>query len=257
VKVAIAGATGRTGGEVVAEARDRGHTVVPLSRDPTGDQRDVADLPAALADADALVDFTVPEATVEHAAAAAAAGVPLVVGTTGFDDEGIAALADAAESVPVCRASNFAKGVQALERVVRAGVAALPEYDVELTETHHDGKRDAPSGTALTLLDAVDEARADATDGHDGADPGSPSTPLDRTYGREGEHLRAADEVGVHVRRAGTVRGEHEVLLAGDDEVLTLTHRAESRRVFAAGAVDAAERLAGRDPGRYDFSELL
>ena len=255
MRVAVAGATGRTGGEVVAEARDRGYAVVPLSRDPTGDQRDVAELPSALADVDALVDFTVPEATVEHAATAAEAGVPLVVGTTGFDDDGLAALADAAESIPVCRASNFAKGVQALERVVRAGVAALPEYDVELTETHHNGKRDAPSGTAVTLLDAIDGARADAATGGDG-DGDSPE-PLDRTYGREGEHLRADDEVGVHVRRAGTVRGEHEVLLAGDDEVLTLTHRAESRRVFAAGAVDAAERLADRDPGRYDFSELL
>jgi len=256
VRVAVAGATGRTGGEVVAELRERGHDAVPLSRDPTGDQRDLADLPAVLADTDALVDFTVPAATIEHAAAAADAGVPLVVGTTGFDDEDLAALAEAAESVPLCRASNFAKGVQALERVVRAGVAALPEYDVELTETHHDGKRDAPSGTALTLLDAIDDARADAGSGGNGDDNGAPA-PLDRTYGREGDHLRADDEVGVHVRRAGTVRGEHEVLLAGDDEILTLTHRAESRRVFAAGAVDAAERLAGRDPGSYDFSELL
>lgn len=242
MRVAVAGATGRTGGEVVAEARDRGHAVVPLSRDPTGDQRDVADLDAVLAEADALVDFTVPEATVEHARAAAAAGVPLVVGTTGFDDDGLDALEAAGESTPLLRASNFAKGVHALERVVRAGVAALPEYDAELTETHHAGKRDAPSGTALTLLDAVDEARGEA---------------LDRTHGREGEHLRDDAEVGVHVRRAGTVRGEHELLLAGDDEVLTLTHRAESRRVFAAGAVDAAEWLRDREPGTYDFTEVL
>jgi 4-hydroxy-tetrahydrodipicolinate reductase len=242
VNVAVAGATGRTGGEVVAEARDRGHAVVPLSRDPTGDQRDRDELDAVLEEADALVDFTVPEATVEHARAAARAGVPLVVGTTGFDEDGLAALVTASESTAVLRASNFAKGVHALERVVRAGVAALPDYDVELTDTHHNGKRDAPSGTALTLLDAVDEARGEA---------------LERTHGREGEHLRAEDEVGVHVRRAGTVRGEHELLLAGDDEVLTLTHRAESRRVFAAGAVDAAEWLRDRDPGSYEFSEVL
>jgi 4-hydroxy-tetrahydrodipicolinate reductase len=217
VRIAVAGATGRTGNEVANEASDRGHEVVPLSRTPEGDQRDVADLSAVLADANALVDFTVPEATVEHAHAAA-------------------------EAVPVLKASNFAKGVQALRRVVRAGVAALPDYDVELTDTHHNGKRDAPSGTALTLLEDIDEARGEE---------------LDRTYGREGEHERASDEVGVHVRRAGNVRGEHEVLLAGDDEILTLTHRAESRRVFAAGAVDAAERLAGRDPGFYDFSDVV
>ena len=140
------------------------------------------------------------------------------------------------------KASNFARGVQALLRVVEAGVEALPDYDVELTETHHSGKRDAPSGTAKTLLSAVDEARGEA---------------LDRTHGREGEHRRAESEVGVHVRRAGTVRGEHELLLAGNDEALTLSHRAESRRVFAAGAVDAAEWLAGRDPGWYEFGDVL
>jgi 4-hydroxy-tetrahydrodipicolinate reductase len=184
----------------------------------------------------------VPEATVEHAAVAAETAVPLVVGTTGFDDDGLAALADAAREIPVLRASNFAKGVHALRDIVQAGVEALPEYDIELTETHHNGKRDAPSGTALTLLDDIDDARG---------------TTLDRTHGREGEHERAPAEVGVHVRRAGNVRGEHEVLLAGNDEVVTLTHRAESRRVFAAGAVDAAEALAGRPAGEYDFPDVL
>ena len=249
MRIAVAGATGRTGSEIADEAAERGHEVVPLSRTPEGDQRDVAELPAVLDAADALVDFTVPEATVDHARAAAEAGVPLVVGTTGFDDAQSDALDAAAEGTPVLQAANFAKGVQALRRVVRAGVAALPGYDVELTDTHHDGKRDAPSGTALTLLEDIDAAREDI-DGAQGEE-------LDRTYGREGEHERAPEEVGVHVRRAGNVRGEHEVLLAGDDEILTLTHRAESRRVFAAGAVDAAERLAGRDPGRYDFAEIL
>ncbi|WP_255197042.1 4-hydroxy-tetrahydrodipicolinate reductase [Halorarius litoreus] len=243
MRVAVAGATGRTGGEVVAEADERGHAVLALSREPTDEQRDLADLPAILRDeASVLVDFTVPGATVEHARIAAETGTPIVIGTTGFDDAQLDALDDAAAEVPILRASNFAKGVQALLRVVRAGVEALPEYDVEVTETHHHGKRDAPSGTATTVLDEIDSARGDA---------------LDRVYGREGNHVREQSEVGVHVRRAGTVRGEHEVMLAGDDEVLTLTHRAESRRVFAAGAVDAAEWLVDRDPGRYDFTEVL
>ena len=244
MKVAVAGATGRTGSESVAELRDRDHDVLALSRDPTGGQRDIGDLATVLTetDLDALIDFTVPEATVEHAAVAAETAVPLVVGTTGFDNDGLAALADAAREIPVLRASNFAKGVHALRDIVQAGVEALPEYDIELTETHHNGKRDAPSGTALTLLDDIDDARG---------------TTLDRTHGREGEHERAPAEVGVHVRRAGNVRGEHEVLLAGNDEVVTLTHRAESRRVFAAGAVDAAEALAGRPAGEYDFPDVL
>ena len=244
MKIAVAGATGRTGSAIVTELRERDHDVLALSRDPTGDQRDVGDLATVLTETgpDALIDFTVPEATIEHAEIAAETATPLVVGTTGFDDDGLAALADAAREIPVLRASNFAKGVHALREIVQAGVKTLPEYDIELTETHHNGKRDAPSGTALTLLDDIDDAR---------------ETDLDRTHGREGEHERAPEEVGVHVRRAGNVRGEHEVLLAGNDEVLSLTHRAESRRVFAAGAVDAAEALAGRPAGEYDFPDVL
>lgn len=259
MRIAVAGATGRTGREVVAEAGDRGHEVVALSRTPTGGQRDVADLPVVLGDdTDALVDFTVPRATVEHARAAAETGTPLVVGTTGFDEQGADALREVAESVPVLKAANFAKGVQVLRRVVREAVDALPGYDVELTETHHAGKRDAPSGTAKTLLDDVDAARRDDVDvvGENDADAAR-TDELERVHGREGTHEREDGEVGVHVRRAGTVRGEHEVLLAGDDEVLTLAHRAESRRVFAAGALDAAEWLVGRAPGYYDFAEVV
>lgn len=252
MRLVVIGATGRTGSEIVAEASGRGHDVVGVaqSEDEVEDVRVYPneELPALLegdADhepADVAIDFTVPDATREYARMAADAGVPYVVGTTGFADAGMEVLREASESIPVLKASNFARGVQALLRVVEAGVEALPEYDVELTETHHNGKRDAPSGTANTILDVVDEAREDA---------------LDRTHGREGEHLREDDEVGVHVRRAGTVRGEHELLLAGNDEVLTLSHRAESRRVFAAGAVDAAEWLVGEPAGWYDFQDVL
>jgi 4-hydroxy-tetrahydrodipicolinate reductase len=247
MRVIVIGATGRTGSEVVAEAGDRGHDVAGVATaEATVDGVDVvppAELPGLLEDADAVVDFTVPEATREYADAVAAAGVPYVVGTTGFDAEGVADLRAASESVPVLKAANFARGVQALLEVVETGVEALPGYDAEVTETHHAGKRDAPSGTAETVLDVVERARE--------------ATETDRVHGREGRHRREDDEVGVHVRRAGTVRGEHELLLAGNDEVLTLTHRAESRRVFAAGAVDAAEYLAGRAPGWYEFADVL
>jgi 4-hydroxy-tetrahydrodipicolinate reductase len=246
MKLVVIGATGRTGGEIVAEAGGRDHDVVGVatSSDTVEDVRVYPneELPELLADADAAIDFTVPEASREYATAVADAGVPYVVGTTGFGEDGLAALREASERVPVLKASNFARGVQALLAAVEAGVEALEGYDVELTETHHSGKRDAPSGTANTILETVDEAR-----GED----------LVRTHGREGEHLREDSEVGVHVRRAGTVRGEHELLVAGNDEVLTLTHRAESRRVFAAGAVDAAEWIAGKEPGWYDFEDVL
>ena len=246
MKLVVIGATGRTGGEIVSEADERGHDVVGIARESgTIDGvsvRPSEELSEVLTDADAAIDFTVPEAMRAHVESAVEAGVPYVVGTTGFDGAGLERLRDASKSTAVLKASNFARGVQALLRLVEAGVEALPEYDIELTETHHSGKRDAPSGTANTILDTVDSTRGEK---------------LDRTHGREGEHRREDSEVGVHVRRAGTVRGEHELMLAGNDEIVTVTHRAESRHVFAAGAVDAAEWLAGRSPGWYEFGDVL
>ncbi len=246
MKLVVIGATGRTGREIVVEADERGHDVVGVATasDSVGDVdvRPNDELPELLEDADAVIDFSLPEASRDLATTVAEAGVPYVVGTTGFEESGLDALREASERTAVLKASNFARGVQALLAAVEAGVEALPGYDIELVETHHKGKRDAPSGTANTILDAVDDARGEE---------------LDRTYGREGEHLREENEIGVHVRRAGTVPGEHELLVAGNGETLSLTHRAESRRVFAAGAVDAAEWLAGKEPGWYEFGDVL
>jgi 4-hydroxy-tetrahydrodipicolinate reductase len=241
------------GREVLAAAagRDDVEVALAVNRSPVeGDEVEgvpvepAADLPALLRarDPDVLVDFTGPAASVEYVSACAEAGVAAVVGTTGFDDDRLAALRRAGDETAVLKATNFARGVAALRNALREAVAALPRYDVELTETHHNGKRDAPSGTAKTLLDDVDEARGEA---------------LDRVHGREGDQPRTPGEVGVHARRAGDVAGEHEVLLAGNRETVTLTHRAGDRGVFAAGALDAAAWLAGRDPGWYDFAEVL
>jgi len=249
IGVAVTGAGGHMGREVIEAATDREEMAVVLavnrtSVDPVAghEVEDEADLPRLLAerDPDVLVDFTLPDPSTRYVEACADAGVAAVVGTTGFSDSQLEVLADAAESVPVLRASNFARGVMALRRAIREAVAALPEYDAELTETHHNRKRDAPSGTALTILEDVDEAREEAAD---------------RVHGREGEQPREDGEVGVHARRAGDVTGEHELLLAGNHEVLTLTHRAESRGVFAEGALDAADWLVGRPAGEYDFED--
>ncbi|MFD1684701.1 4-hydroxy-tetrahydrodipicolinate reductase [Halobellus litoreus] len=256
--VAITGASGRMGGELLdaAAVHDDVGFVLAASRTPesvpSGDAPGApdevvvdADLGAALDeyDADVLVDFTVPDASLDYLRAAADNGVAVVVGTTGYDDEGAETLDAVADEVPFLRASNFSRGVAALRRAVREAVAALPGYDIEVTETHHNGKRDAPSGTALTILDDIDDARQNQD--------------ADRVHGRVGEQPREGDEIGVHARRAGDVTGEHEVLLAGNEEVLELTHRAGSRGIFAAGALDAAVWLAGRDAGRYDFDEVL
>ena len=249
-RVAVTGAGGRMGREVLSAAADRDdvEVVLAVNRTPVDDVagygvEDAADLPDLLADRDpdALVDFTGPESSTEYVATCAEAGVAAVVGTTGFDDDQRDALDAAGEQVPVLRAANFSRGVAALRRAVREAVAALPGYDAEVTETHHNGKRDAPSGTANTILDDIDDVRGTA----------------ERVHGRDGDQPREGDEIGVHARRAGDVTGEHEVLLAGNHELLSLTHRAGSRGVFAAGALDAATWLAGRDPGRYEFTDVI
>ncbi|WP_137283456.1 4-hydroxy-tetrahydrodipicolinate reductase [Halorussus salinisoli] len=254
VSVAVTGATGQMGRAVLdaASAREDVDVAFAVNRDSDGEEV-VAGVPVEptrefdqlLADhnPDVVVDFTGPASSQNYVAVAAEAGVASVVGTTGFDDEGEAALRELAEYAPVLKASNFGRGVQALLSAVEAAVADLPGYDVEVTETHHNRKRDAPSGTANAILDRIEDAREDDAS--------------ERVHGREGEAPREEGEIGVHARRAGSVTGEHEVLLAGNHEEVRLTHRAEDRGVFAEGALDAAVWLAGRDPGWYDFADVV
>jgi len=246
-RVAVNGAAGRMGRTVIETATDRDDVdvVVGIGTEAgeVGSVPVVAeDVAGALAanDVDVVVDFAVPEATLSVADACVEAGVGLVVGTTGFDDDGLAALDTAAESVPLLKATNFSRGIQVLQRTVREAVRALDEYDLELLESHHNGKVDAPSGTAKSLLEVVQSERD-----------------VEPVYGREGHAPRDEDEIGVFARRAGDIRGEHELVLAGNDEVVSLSHRAEDRAVFAAGALDAAAWLAGRDAGRYDFGTVV
>jgi 4-hydroxy-tetrahydrodipicolinate reductase len=207
-------------------------------------------------DVDVLVDFTAPGASVEYVAACADAEVAVVVGTTGFTDDEEATLRRASDSVPVLKASNFSRGIAALRRAVSEAVAALPDFDVEVTETHHNGKRDAPSGTANTIVDDIDELRSSAHQTSSG-DVGGVRGGQPRVHGREGDQPREAGEIGVHARRAGGIPGEHDVLLGGAHEYLTLSHTALDRGVFADGALDAAVWLSGREAGWYDFGAVI
>jgi len=250
--IAVTGAAGRMGREVLAAAaaREEIEVAFAVNRTPVDElisgvviesNDNFAEL-LADHDPDVVVDFTGPESATEYANACADVGVALVTGTTGFDDDGLDALETASESTAVLKASNFSRGVAALRLAVQEATAALPDADIELTETHHNAKRDAPSGTAKTLLDDIEDVRDDLND---------------RVHGREGEAPRDDDEIGVHARRAGDIAGEHEVLLGGSNETLSLTHRAGDRSIFAEGALDAAEWLARQEPGWYDFFEVI
>ena len=250
MNIGVSGAAGRMGRTVVETAANRDDVDVAfgIGVDTSADAGVPLVAPDGTADAiaehdpAAIVDFTVPESTADLAEACAAEGVSLVVGTTGLEENHLSVVQEASGATPVLKATNFSRGIQAFLRALEPVLEALPGYDLELLETHHNGKRDAPSGTAKTILETVAEHRD-----------------FETVYGREGIQPReeGEGEVGVMVRRAGNVRGEHEVIVADNDEVLTLAHRAEDRAVFAAGALDAAVWLADRDPGWYTFGDVI
>ncbi len=240
--IVVTGASGKLGTAIRDAADERDIETIACSRsldggiDPPELERHLDTHPAT-----AVIDVSVPERTDEVIDACVETETPLVIGTTGFDPDAAERFDCASQQIPLLKASNFARGVHALEILVREAVNSLESYDIELTETHHNRKRDAPSGTAKRLLETIDGERELG----------------ERVFGREGHQPRSDGEIGVHVRRAGSIHGEHEILLAGNDEILTITHRAESRRVFAAGALDSALWLADRPAGRYEFSEVV
>jgi 4-hydroxy-tetrahydrodipicolinate reductase len=262
VRIALAGVSGRMGRALLeAVAADADVTLCaaldrlgsPLVGQDAGaawgatSGVKVADQPgAALLGAQALIDFTRPEATFGYLDACAAAGVPLVIGTTGFDDAGKARIAAAAQRIPLLFAPNMSVGVNLLMKLAELAAQVLHDgYDVEIIEAHHRHKVDAPSGTALGLGQAV--ARA-----------------LDRdlascaVYGREGViGERDPEAIGFATVRGGDIVGDHTVLFAGIGERVELTHKASSRATFAQGALRAAKWLQGRAPGLYDMRDVL
>lgn len=192
--------------------------------------------------ADAVLDFSRPETLPEVASYVRRTGTPLLSGTTGFTAAQLRQLEGLGAYVPVLWAANFSLGMAVLYRALREVSGVLkPDFDVELTETHHNQKEDAPSGSARLLLEAIDprhEARL--------------------VYGREGNTgKRDRREIGVHALRGGTVAGTHSVHFFGPDEELEFTHRAASRQIFVNGALHMARLLPGKPNGVYDLQKIL
>jgi 4-hydroxy-tetrahydrodipicolinate reductase len=204
-----------------------------------------ADVPAAGA-ADVWIDFTVPAATAGYCEAAVAAGASLVIGTTGLSAEERGAIERAAKKIPVVFAANYSVGINVMLKLIADAAQTLGSaYDLEIVETHHRAKRDAPSGTALRLAEALAEAT-----GRDLA--------TDARYERHGEiGPRPGTQIGLQTLRGGDVIGDHTVHFMGIGDRLEITHRASSRDTFAVGAVRAALWLAGRPAGLYDMRSVL
>lgn len=255
-RLAIAGIGGRMGQALVrCVAQQEGLTLVGGTERHEGSEllglpSDVTVKPnlselLATGKVQVVIDFTVAETVAEHARACADAGVGLVLGTTGIDAAGRAALQAASERIPIVAAPNFSVGVYVLARLATEATRLLGEdFDAEVLELHHRMKRDAPSGTALRLAEAVTEARGVGREVY--------RTTRDGLIG-----ARPRGELGLQTLRGGDVVGEHTVFLFGDGERVELTHRATSRDTFANGALRAARWLVGRSPGMHDLGDVL
>ena len=235
----VIGHKGRMGQALEAAIRDAGH-VLHVGVDAGGNIGPFA------AQCDVLVDFSAPDALGANLGAAKVAGKPVVVGTTGLGEEHFVMLAEAARAVPVLQSGNFSLGVTLMAHLVREAAARLgPDWDIEVLETHHRRKLDAPSGTALMLAEAAAQGRGAALSD-------LRSAPYD---GADAARKRGA--IGFAVRRSGGVIGEHEVTFGSDMEVLSLSHTALDRSVFAHGAIKAAEWAVTMPPGLYGMDDVL
>ena len=192
--------------------------------------------------ADVVIDFSRPEALAEVCSYVRRTGTPLLSGTTGLSAAQKAALESLGTSAPVLWSANFSLGVAVFVRALQAVSDVLkPDFDIEITEIHHNQKADAPSGTAKLLLEAIDPHHA-----------------LTPVYGREGNcGKRSKDEIGIHALRGGTVAGTHTVHFFGPDEEFEITHRAASRQIFVNGALHMARLLPGKPNGVYDLQKIL
>jgi 4-hydroxy-tetrahydrodipicolinate reductase len=193
---------------------------------------------------DVLIDFSAPAGLEASLGRAVTAGIPILVGTTGLDERADEQLAEAAKRIAVLRAANTSLGVAVLSDLVERAAKALgPEWDIEILEMHHRMKADSPSGTALALGKAAAAGRG---------------TPLRAERGRDGTGLKRQEgAIGFASLRGGTVAGEHDVIFAGADERLVLSHRAESRMIFARGALAAARFLVGKPAGLYSMRDVI
>lgn len=194
--------------------------------------------------ADVVIDFSSAANLDNVLGYAARTGAAVILAATGYSDEQLAKIEEAAKTIPLFKTANLSVGINLLQKLVREAAEVLGEkFDIEIIERHHNLKKDAPSGTALMLAESANEAF-----GRD----------KKYVYGREGMcGARQKAEIGIHAVRGGNIVGEHEVMFAGEDEIITISHSARSKRVFAAGAVKAAKFMCGKPAGRYTMKDVL
>lgn len=232
---------GASNKRVAALAKERGHEIagVLLLRGQSADGYPIYRPDERLPEADAVIDFSHPVLT--KALLAADTGLPLVIATTGEKEVLIERMKEKADRQPIFFSANMSYGVHILTEIVRYATSLLPAFDIEMTERHHRKKVDAPSGTLIKLYDAIASARPSVHPMHDR---------------HQAEGARTDEEIGIHSVRGGTITGDHEVLFAGHDETITIAHHAQSKDIFASGALNVAERLIHKENGYYTYDNL-
>jgi 4-hydroxy-tetrahydrodipicolinate reductase len=262
MRIAVFGAGGKVGRAIIRavgthpdtilaaalerlDSPDLGQDAGQLAGLPANGIRLTSELPAAGV-ADTWIDFTVPKATVAHVQAAVLAKASIVIGTTGLNETDKATIVDASRTIPIVLTPNFSVGVNVLLQLVADATRLLGQaYDIEIVETHHRAKRDAPSGTALRLAEAVAEASGR-------------NLTQDARYERHGDiGPRSSQEIGMQTLRGGDVAGDHTVHFLGQGDRIEITHRATSRDTFAHGAIRAALWLGKKPAGLYDMRNVL
>ncbi len=247
-KVIISGCCGRMGRVIASCILDRSDCEVVAGVDKAGEQYARFPVYTQISDvkeeADVIIDFSHPSALEGLIAYCREKGTALVVATTGYSAEQTAQIKAAAAEIPIFFSFNMSLGINLLAELAKKAVAVLgDQFDIEIVEKHHNQKIDAPSGTALMLADAINESLAED---------------YRYVYDRHSQRKkRDKKEIGMHSVRGGTIVGEHEVIFAGRDEVITLSHSAASKEVFAVGAVNAAVYMAGKPAGLYDMGSML
>ncbi len=243
MKIILVGACGKMGAEVTGIAKDQIVCGIDLSPAPLSFPV-YASLSEVKEQADVLIDFSSANRIAERLGWCRDHGVPAVLAATGYSEDDLKAVKDCSANIPVFKTGNFSLGVTLAEYVAEKAAAFLgDDFDAEVIERHHNQKKDAPSGTALMLAESVKR-------GYDANKK--------FVFGRQGmTGARSREEIGIHAVRGGTIVGEHEVMFAGDDEIFTVSHSARSRKIFAKGALRAAEWLIDRPAGLYDMHDLL
>ncbi len=242
LRIILNGAGGRMGREVREMLLDGdGSAVLCAQIDKSSPEIVLKNIAEYRDEADVIVDFSHHSAIKELVAYAVGRKMPLVICTTGQTQEEKDLIHEAAKSIPVFFSANMSLGIAVLCSFAKKAAALFPDADIEIVEAHHNRKLDAPSGTAAMIADGIKEVRPDAQ----------------CVYGRHGMKQREKNEIGIHSLRMGNEPGMHEVVIATDFQTLRLTHNAESRAVFAEGALTAARFIAGRQPGLYDMNSIV